>query len=69
MFALVWFKRRRKIVVYFCSTIIKSEVPIQLTICKLNKVYEMNIYKEYHLSSVRGNKQTNFSESLKILHK
>ena len=45
-----------------------------MTIYKLDKVHEMNVCltnvgKEFHLSSVRGNKQTNFLESLKMLHK
>ena len=45
-----------------------------MTIYKLDKMHEMNVCltnvcKECHLSSVRGNKQTSFLESLKILHK
>ena len=38
MFALVWFKRREKIVVQFCSTITISEIGIQMTIYKLDNV-------------------------------
>ena len=69
-----WFKRREKIVVQFCSIIIISEISIQMTIHKLDKVHEMNICltnvcKKCHLSLVRGNKQMSFSKSLKILDK
>ena len=45
-----------------------------MTIYKLDKIHEMNVCltnvcKKCHLSLVKGNKQTNFLESLKILHK
>ena len=51
-----------------------SEVPIQMTIYKLDEVHEMNVCltnvcKECHLLSVKGNKQTNFSKLIKTLHK
>ena len=45
-----------------------------MIIYKLDKVHKMNVCltnvcEECHLSSVKGNKQTNFLELLKIFHK
>ena len=43
MFALVWFRRRRKIVVQVCSTIITSSVDIQMVMYELDKVHGMSM--------------------------
>ena len=43
MFALVWFRRRRKFVVQVCSTIITSSVDIQMVMYELDKVHGMSM--------------------------